>query len=155
VSSDLATAEFVVVSDVADCYATIGEGAIRMAVQRAGGVPEPLLAQLAQHAAAGVRGIAVGPWPSAVVCEAVLSIADARAAAAGVPPIRWVDDVVFAGDREAVRRAARAWTGALAELGLREHEGKRVSFRPPGGSVGTIGPPSLAGRDRRGIIRAS
>lgn len=155
VTGDLATAGFVIVSDVADCYATIGEPAIRMAVRRVGGVPEPLLAQLAHLGASGVRGVPVGPAPSAVVCEAVLSIADARASSAGVPPIRWVDDVVFAGDRDVVVRAARAWTGALGELGLREHEEKRGSFRAGGGPGGMIGPPSLAGRDRRGIIRTS
>ena len=155
VSNDLATAEFVIVSDVADCYATIGEPAIRMAIRRAGGAPDALLAELANLGASGVRGLPVGPAASAAVCEAVLSIADARAASAGVPPIRWVDDVVFAGDRDVVLRTARAWTAALGELGLREHEAKRASFRTRGGSSGTIGPPSLAGRDRHGIIRTS
>ena len=155
VTGDLATAELVIVSDVADCYATIGEPAIRMAIRRAGGVPEPLLAQLANLGASGVHGVPVGPSPSAAVCEAVLSIADARASAAGAPPIRWVDDVVFAGDRDVVLRAARAWTAALEELGLREHEAKRGSFRTGGRPGAVIGPPSLAGRDRRGIIPTS
>ena len=44
---------------------------------------------------------------------------------AGCLPVRWVDDVVFAGDREPSHRAWRAWAATLAELGLREHEGKR------------------------------
>jgi len=156
VASELADAELVIVSDVADCYPSIGETAIRMAAVRAGGDAGPLLAHLARMGAAGVRGVPVGPSPSVSVAEAVLSIADVRARAAGVAPIRWVDDVVFAGDRDAVLRAARDWTSTLHELGLRENEAKRRSFRPQtDGGIALIGPPSFAGRIPRGIIRRS
>ena len=71
-----------------------------MAARRAGGAPEPLLAQLARLGQTGVRGLPVGPDPSAWMAEAVLAIADERARLAGTAPIRWVDDVVFAGDRD-------------------------------------------------------
>ena len=156
VATELASAELVIVSDVATCYPSIGETGIRMAVRRAGGAADPLLAHLARLGAVGVRGVPIGPAPSATVGEAVLSIADAGARAAGVVPIRWVDDVVFAGDRDAVLRAERAWRTTLEELGLRENEGKRRSFRPrTDGGIGIIGSPSLAGRIRRGIIRTS
>jgi hypothetical protein len=90
------------------------------------------------------------------VGEAILAIADERARRASFPPIRWVDDVVFAGDRDAVRRASVAWTRALHEVGLRENESKRRTFAP--GTlerVAAIGAPSIAGHIRRGIIRTS
>lgn len=156
VATELASATFVIVSDVADCYPSIGETAVRKAVRRGGGDPDLLVAQLRHMGAIGVRGVPIGPSPSTTVAEAVLSIADARARAAGVAPIRWVDDVVFAGDRDAVRRADRAWRTTLAELGLHENEAKRRSLRPNGDEeIGIIGPPSLAARIRHDIIRSS
>jgi len=156
VATEFASATLVIVSDVADCYPSIGERAIRKAVRRAGGDPALLVAQLRHLRAGGVRGLPVGPSPSATVAEAVLSIADARARAAGVVPIRWVDDVVFAGDRDAVRRAERAWRATLEELGLHENEAKRRSLRANvGEEIRVIGPPSLTARIRRGIIRSS
>jgi hypothetical protein len=156
VAAESSGAGLVIVSDVAACYPSIRGAAIRMAALRAGGEPEPLLAQLARFQDAGVRGIPIGPEPSAWVGEAILSIADERAREAGIAPIRWVDDVVFAGDRDAVRRASAAWARALSEVGLRENESKRRAFAPgtPEG-IAAIGAPSLAGRIRRGIIRTS
>ena len=69
-------------------------------------------------------------------------------------PIRWVDDVVFAGDRDAVRRAHAAWTRALDDVGLRENEAKRGTFVPGTlEGIAVIGAPSLTGHTRRGIIR--
>lgn len=149
-------AGLVVVSDVAACYTSIRPDAIRMAARRAGGEPEPLIAQLARFRDVGVRGIPIGPAPSAWVGEAILSIADERARRAGIPPIRWVDDVVFAGDRDAVRRASVAWTRALFEVGLQENEAKRRTFaRGTLEGTAAIGAPSLAGHIRRDIIRTS
>lgn len=156
VATQSSGASLVIVSDVAACYPSIGTAAIRMAARRAGGEPEPLIAQLARFRDAGVRGIPIGPAPSAWVGEAILSIADERAGRAGTLPIRWVDDVVFAGDRDAVRRASVAWTHALHDVGLRENEAKRRTLAPGTlGGVAAIGAPSLAGRIRRGIIRTS
>jgi hypothetical protein len=156
VATESSGAGLVIVSDVAACYPSMRPAAIRMAARRAGGEPEPLLAQLARFREAGVRGIPIGPEPSAWLAEAILSIADERARRAGIPPIRWVDDVVFAGDRDAVRRACVAWARALHEVGLRENESKRRTC-VPGTSEGiaAIGAPSLAGCICRGIIRTS
>jgi hypothetical protein len=139
----------VVVSDVAACYPSIGDTAIRMAARRAGGDPGALLRVLARYREAGGDGIPVGPAASGPIAEAVLELADERARIAGCLPVRWVDDVVFAGDPAAVHRAWRAWAAALAELGLREHEGKRSTGPAP------AGPGSLAGVDRRAIMRGS
>ena len=115
----------IVVSDVAACYPSIGETAIRAAARRSGGDPSALLTALARYREAGGDGIPIGPRRRRPIAEAVLALADERARIAGRLPVRWVDDVVFVGDPEAVHRAWRAWAAALAELGLREHEGKR------------------------------
>jgi hypothetical protein len=123
--AELATAEVAVASDVVDCFPSIGPGAIERAVVRAGGDAEPLLGFLAEAHAAGITGLPIGPPASAVIADAVLAIADEQARVGGIPPIRWVDDVVFAGDRGTVARAERAWRRALRDLGLRDHEGKR------------------------------
>jgi hypothetical protein len=140
-----------VVSDVADCYPSIGPRAIRMASALAGGDPDALLAFLGRTRSAGARGLPIGPTPSAVIADAILAIADLEAAAAGVVPIRWVDDVVFAGSRPAVARAERAWRAALRNLGLRDHEGKRREVR----TLGDLSSPSLAARPERVIMRSS
>jgi hypothetical protein len=119
----------VVVADVADCYPSITESAVRAAAAHAGGEAELLCAFLAEVTAPVLPGLPVGPGASALLAEAVLTIADERAGAAGVCPVRWVDDVVFAGATDAVARGERAWRAALADLGLREHPGKRRALR--------------------------
>jgi hypothetical protein len=157
VRSRVAHAQRVVLADIADCYPSITHRAIESAASLAGGDPGPLLVFLDGLREGGVRGLPIGPHPSMRVAEAILTIADERAGAAGAPPIRWVDDVVFAGDRDDVARAHRAWRSALADLGLREHEGKRREFRDPNQAIATIVPRvSLGGRgEAHGIMRTS
>jgi len=144
-------ADVALASDVAACYPSIGERAIRMASTWAGGDPDPLLAFLERAHEVGAAGLPIGPVPSSTIADAVLAIADRQVGAAGLPPVRWVDDVVFAGSRGEVARAARAWRVALHDLGLHEHEGKRrtVDVR------GTVPAPSLAARPERVIMRSS
>jgi hypothetical protein len=144
-------ADAAVASDVFDCYPSIAPRAIRLASACSDGDPEPLLAFLAAAHDAGGRGLPIGPSPSAALADAVLAIADAEAAAAGVAPIRWVDDVVFAGGRGAVSRAERAWRRTLSDLGLRDHEGKRRTLEPGRTVVGA----SLLGRPAHVIMRSS
>jgi len=138
----------IVRSDVSDCFASIGDRAIRSAAAQAGGDPAPLLRAILRYREAGGVGIPIGPAASGAVADAVLGLADERARQAGCLPVRWVDDVVFAGDRDAVARASRAWRDALIDLGLREHEGKRCAndIGPYGSSDGGVG---------RGIMRGS
>ncbi len=143
------------VCDVADCYPSIGAPAIRMAARWASGDPEPLLAFLERMHQGGAVGLPIGPDPSSTIADAVLAIADQRATTAGIAPIRWVDDVIFAGDREQVARAARAWRRTLRDLGLREHEGKRRSTSAEPEAVATILRPCLAARSQRVIMRSS
>ncbi len=147
VRARIAGARGVVVSDVQACYPSIGERAIRMAAARAGGDPVPLLGIIGDHRRAGGEGIPIGPAASASVADAVLAVADDAARLAGCPPIRWVDDVVFAGDRDAVARASRAWRRALLELGMREHDGKRTA-----NPISLLGSPEAV--SGRGIMRA-
>jgi len=149
--SALDGAEAALASDVAACYPSIGEQAIRMASTWAGGDPEPLLAFLERAHEAGAAGLPIGPAPSSTIADAILAIADRQAGAAGLLPVRWVDDVVFAGSRGEVARAAHAWRIALHDLGLREHEGKRRTID----ARGTVPAPSLAARPERVIMRSS
>jgi hypothetical protein len=115
--------------DVAACYPSIGERSLRAAARAVGGDPGPVLRLLREVHAMGVHGLPVGPVASSYLADAVLSLADLAAARAGVLPVRWVDDVVFAGSSDAVARATTAWRRTLAELGLAEHEGKRRTGR--------------------------
>jgi hypothetical protein len=146
----LATASYVETGDVASCYASIHERAIRAAAAAAGGDPEPVLRFLARTRSLGVPGLPIGPLASSYLADAVLAVADAEAARVGAPPVRWVDDVVFAGDRGAVERSARAWRRALVELGLAPHVGKRRCGAPARVEAGSGC--SVPTR-RRGIIR--
>jgi hypothetical protein len=143
-----AGASSVVSSDVAECFPSIGERAIRMAAAHAGGDPAPLLRVIRRYRQAGGHGIPIGPPPSGAVADAVLGIADEAARAAGCMPVRWVDDVVFAGDRDAVARASRAWRDALTDLGMLEHAGKRST-----NAIDVRGSPGP--RSSRGIMRGS
>jgi hypothetical protein len=110
----------VIVSDVRDCYGSVGERALRPL-----GLSEELTAFLRALRDAGVRGLPVGPDPSAILANAILGIADDEAAAAGCQPFRWVDDVVLvAAGRSSAQRAFDAWRRSLGCLGLEAHDAK-------------------------------
>jgi Reverse transcriptase (RNA-dependent DNA polymerase) len=118
------TGSVVIVSDVRDCYPSMGERALE-----ALGCSDELGTFLRALADGGVHGLPVGPDPSAILANGVLAHADRPVAAAGCHLIRWVDDVVLvaAGRRPAIR-AFDAWRRALAELGLEAHDGKTRMF---------------------------
>ena len=125
----------IIVSDVRDCYGSIDASALGRV-----GIDDPdLLAFLRGLEEAGVRGLPVGPPPSAIIANAVLGFADrAVVEAAAVTPIRWVDDVVLVGrDRLGAERAFDAWRRALAGLGLEANDGKTV--RQPGRRLERVG----------------
>jgi len=140
----------VIVSDVRDCYPSVGERALETV-----GCWGELGSFLQALADAGVRGLPVGPEPSAIIANGVLAHADRAAAAAGCRPIRWVDDVVFAaaGRRPAIR-AFDAWRRGLAELGLEAHDGKTRMFTDVREALFTIGTSGGSGvrRGDHGII---
>ena len=125
----------VIVSDVRDCYPSVGERALEAVA-----CSDQLRTFLRGMADAGVRGIPVGPEPSAILANGVLAYADGAAAAAGCRPIRWVDDVVVvAAGRRPVIRAFDAWRRALGELGLEAHDGKTQMFTDVGEALDKIG----------------
>ncbi len=121
-------AAVVLVTDVRRCYASIGSGAVEAGLRRVGvGVDDRAAVQafLRATTGAGIDGLPVGPDPSAILANAVLAIGDDAVRHEGARLVRWVDDVVIAGDAATVRRAYAAWLVALHDLGLREREEKR------------------------------
>jgi hypothetical protein len=140
--------------DVAACFPSIEERALRAASRAFGGDPGPLLEILRAVRDLGIAGLPIGPAASSFLADAVLSLADMDAERAGVVPIRWVDDVAFIGSRGDVARAARAWRHGLRELGLAPHEGKRTAMASATDLLAASGSgPSAVGTGSRGIIR--
>jgi hypothetical protein len=109
-----------VVSDVRDCYGSMGERALAALA-----VGDDLVAFLRALSTDGIRGLPIGPDPSAILANGILSIADREVAAAGCHPIRWVDDVILvAAGRRSAQRGFDAWRRSLERLGLEAHDGK-------------------------------
>jgi hypothetical protein len=108
-------------ADVRDCYGSISGETI-----------DALLGPEAAHAVAllrglheaGVRGLPVGPEPSAILANAVLARLDETIRAHGIPHLRWVDDLVLWGPAGDVRAAVPALHAAAAAVGLRLHRRK-------------------------------
>lgn len=122
----------VVASDVHDFYPSVREPALLRALHLVD-VPEAkataLMSFLHELWDEGVRGLPIGPEPSAILANAVLAAADRAVGATGVILIRWVDDVVFvAGDRHQAVRALEAWSAALGHMGLQINEAKTRTF---------------------------
>jgi hypothetical protein len=140
------------VADVRECFGRIRPGVVVEVLERMGCAPEDvrhLEDILAGFAASGVRGLPVGPAPSAVLANAVLSIGDEAIAAEGTRHVRWVDDFLVAADGEAgadrIREALRA---SLAEQGLDLAERKCRTVEIDGASSVSVGAPSglMSGR---------
>ncbi|HEX6230419.1 MAG TPA: RNA-directed DNA polymerase [Actinomycetota bacterium] len=132
-------------ADVRDCFPSIDEGAVATALRSFGCGQDPtdeVIGLLRRFGRLGVRGLPVGPEPSAVLANAVLAAADHALEASGLPHLRWVDDLVVA-----LRRPADAdpvlgrLRSSLGEVGLALNEAKtRV----------VVGPGALAPRLSRG-----
>jgi hypothetical protein len=122
----------VVVTDVRDCYASIRPEIVGRALVRAGaGVPDAraVVAYLRALGASGVRGLPVGPEPSAVLANAVLAELDEAAVDAGCRFLRWVDDLVmFAPNGDAARSALDRVGRAAGRAGLQLHPDKTRTF---------------------------
>ena len=124
------TARVIAVTDVRECYASIGPKVVQERLALLGAPPEiasEVGSWLRVFGDSGVVGLPVGPEPSAVLADAVLFAGDTALRASGIPHLRWVDDVVIASpDRRsaagALDRLRRAW----AAVGLEVHEGKTV-----------------------------
>lgn len=109
------------VADVRDCYGTISPGTIASLLGPEAGHAVAFLRRLQEH---GVRGLPIGPEPSAVLANAVLSELDRAIRSTGARHVRWVDDVVLWGAYAEIRRALCALGDVTGRMGLSLHEGK-------------------------------
>ena len=109
------------VADVHDCYGSISAQTLAT-----------LLGSEAAHAVEflrrvndrGGRGLPIGPDPSAILANAVLSELDRAIRGTGASHLRWVDDVFLWGSRGDVRHALRALDDVAASMGLELHREK-------------------------------
>ncbi len=128
------------IGDVHRCYASIGPPAVDRALALAGvsaGERRRVVSFLGELARAGLRGLPIGPEPSAVLANCVLAVADEAAVSAGASVLRWVDDVVvLAVDPGVAARAFDAWSGALGDLGLKPNDAKVRRVRAIGDADG-------------------
>jgi Reverse transcriptase (RNA-dependent DNA polymerase) len=109
------------VADVRDCFGSITPGAVERLLGPAAAGAVDVLRRLHDH---GVRGLPVGPEPSAILANAVLGELDRALRRTGVAHVRWVDDLVLWGTTADMRRAPDALRSAATRVGLELHEGK-------------------------------
>jgi hypothetical protein len=143
-----------VVTDVRDCYGSIAPETIASLL---GPAATDAVALLRRFRDEGVRGLPIGPAASAVLANAALGELDASIRAAGVPHVRWVDDVVVWGARSDVRRALRSLRSTAGAIGLELHEGKTIVLDAPDDARAALGSrtPSMPRCERTtGIIAA-
>lgn len=129
-----------VLADVRDFYPsvtprTVGRSLLGLGVPPASaGEIRRFLGRLA---GLGVRGLPVGPDPSAVLANAVLSGLDRSLSGSGLEHLRWVDDVAIAcSDRDDAARVLELVRAALAEVGLEPNERKTRIVVDPSGVAG-------------------
>jgi hypothetical protein len=149
-----ATGTCLALADVRDCYGSIRAGVVERALRRLGcrrNEAAAVAGFLQGVSALGVRGLPVGPDPSAVLANAVLAKVDSALESAGARHLRWVDDVVVAVDHpEAARRVVATVADALGPLGLSLNDAKtRVVLDPRAveraGTLSMAGSPSGVG----------
>ena len=109
------------VTDVRDCYGSISPNALLAVL---GPDAAAAAGELRRLHDAGVRGLPVGPEPSAILANAILAELDLAARGKGVTHLRWVDDLVLWGGRGDVRGALGALGESAARHGLTLHDGK-------------------------------
>jgi hypothetical protein len=109
------------VADVRDCYASIRPESIGALL---GPEAAQAIALLRRFHERGVRGLPVGPEPSAILANAALSRLDRAIRSTGARHLRWVDDVVLWGPADEVRTAMAAMRGTGAAIGLDLHREK-------------------------------
>jgi hypothetical protein len=135
-------------ADARDCYGTIGPEVVDEALRRLGcdaAAAGAIRRFLVRLAALGVRGLPVGPDPSAVLANAVLAGVDGALRRAGVEHLRWVDDVVAGvADPAAARPTLELVRRHLALAGLELNETKTRVVSDPSAHLGGWGP-SMAG----------
>jgi len=146
------------VGDVHDCYGSIDPPIVDRALRELGVPPQPIerivrvLRRFDDH---GVRGLPIGPEPSAVLANAVLASVDrALMGEFGTPSFRWVDDiVVFAHDRRGARRAAATFARTLDAIGLQAHPAKCRVVVDPDTLLEGVSRRSVGTGSARGMMR--
>jgi hypothetical protein len=139
-----------VFADVRDCYAAVAPVVVRASLLALGcrvGDADRIGRFLRGLEELGVRGLPVGPEPSAVLANGVLAGVDRALMLAGFRHLRWVDDFVVRarGARDAERVLA-VLRDSLGPLGLELNEAKtRV----------VLGPAALGRAPSVSIARAS
>lgn len=123
-------------ADVRACFPSIGPDVVARALRSAGCGERSVagvVGSLRRLEDSGVRGLPVGPDPSAVLANAVLAAVDRSIEAVGLPHLRWVDDlVVGVRDPAEADRVLRAVSPALAEAGLELNGTKTRLVTGPG-----------------------
>jgi len=128
-------APVVVTADIADCYGSVTAGTVCRALRRCGvddARADDLEAFLRSLEMRGVRGLPIGPEPSALLANAVLTTGDRALLRLGLRPFRWVDDLVVACPSASVADLAiEALDEALRGEGLRLHGTKTARWLDP------------------------
>ena len=141
--------------DAADCYDSMRPEVVAATLRSAGADPRVLVRLLHELVDHGVPGLPIGPEASAVLANVVLAPVDLALAAAGVPHVRWVDDVVaFVPSRRRATVVTAIVRRELEAVGLRLNERKtRIEDRrvaaPPSASV----EPAFGARSGAGGMR--
>lgn len=146
------------VGDVQDCYGCITPATVERVLHRLGVAPgriEHLATLLRSFESRGVRGLPIGPYPSAVLANVVLApVDDALSEAAVGPTFRWVDDIVaFTPDIAAAHRTAAAFDRALGALGLSVNDAKSHLVDDPLGVLAGGSKTSISLAPRHGMMR--
>lgn len=137
-----------VFADVRACYASIGPAVVEASLRRllVGSRDAAEVGRfLRRLGELGVRGLPIGPEPSAVLANAVLSAVDRATQRRGWAHVRWVDDVAIAFRRpEEVPAMLDELRSILARSGLELNERKtRIVV-----SGGPLVAPELSASDR-------
>jgi hypothetical protein len=109
------------IADVHDCYGSVSPETIATLLGPDAAHAVDFIRRLHEH---GVRGLPIGPDPSAVLANAVLSEMDRAIRSTGARHLRWVDDIVVWGSRADVRDAVRSLGDVAARMGLALHRDK-------------------------------
>lgn len=137
--------------DVLDCYGSIQPPVVESSLRF---LPRKDVADvvrmLQRFEDAGVRGLPVGPEPSAILANAVLARVDRAFDRVGVRYLRWVDDIALpTSDGTVAGRALEIAAEALDALGLALNEGKTRVL--PGENLRCSASPLLSRANQRAL----